>query len=1406
MLGKADSGRATFTLGLVFLLTTAGIVLAGLRFYLDQKRELVAKANAELAAVADLKARRIADWRKDLIAHAKLEFGNAAAAESLGGFLRTGGGEREIAAWLRSTCNELGFAEVMIAPAGSTRAFSGKKGGWIENTLGAQFAGRVLSKGEVQLTDLHIDRATGVIYMLLGVPIAPSARDHGRSPGVVLLQVDPHFWLYPYLATWPSPGRTAETVIMRRSRDDILLLSDHRRQPKTALLYRAPLALKERPVVRAFLNGERDAVRGPDYRGVPVVASFRPVQGATWMLMAKIDESEIYGPVRSRTLTIVVIVGLLIGFAALSVGLRWRVMNARFQQRQLEAELRHKALANHYSLMGRHARDVIVLCDDEGRILEVNDRAVETYGYSREEFLKLNAMDLRAPSARQRFEADWRSPRLETGVLFETLHCRKNGTEFPVEISRWPIEVDGRVFRQGIIRDISQRKRQENELRRVNRALRVLSDFNHMMVRSLAENELLDGLCRVLVDSGGYGLAWISLAEKMIGGVPAPESVAGFDPAAFREFTATWEAERLKSCPMTIAIRTGEPVIVEDLTSIPQSEIWRGAALAQGFVSGLGLPIWVEGSVYAALVIFSRELHSFSGEELSLLQELACDLAFGIEALRGRKRRDAAEAALHVAEDRTRRIFESLPAGMITCRANGGGRLVVTSANPSSGRLLGCGDAIPPGRTLPEVSSALDDPALEARLAELARSGGQFHTVLREVRGGWVRSFDVFCFQVAPGEAAMMFSDISERLAGEEALRRAHRLLDAVIESSPVAIVAVDSQRRIRLWNRAAETILGWTAAEALGRQFPIGPANDPGLVREITRRLVNRESVVCIEVRPIRKDGIPADLSLSAATLESGAGGETGFLLMFEDVSRRKQAESLLRSSEQRLEMVLEATGAGVWEWDIPNGRAFVNDRALRMLGYDPAPEGLSQEFWTALIHPEDIEVVKATTRQAFRTPEGTFEAEFRIRRPTGDYAWLLSKGRVVERDPDGRALRMIGTNTDITAHKTLEAQLNQALRIESIGRLAGGIAHDFNNLLTIINGFSELLLKNAGDDDPATRHLREIHEAGQRAAALTSQLLAVSRKQRLQPQLINLNDQVRDLTRMLGRLLGPSIHFVTELAADLPLVLADPAQISQVLMNLAVNGRDAMPEGGSLVIATRAVELKRAELPQHESLAPGLYAQIEVRDSGTGMSEETLAHIFEPFFSTKEPGRGTGLGLATVYGIVRQSGGCITVSSSLGRGSVFTILLPAAEQGDEAPCPGPEDADRPAEVAPAPGCILVVEDEIEIRRLARETLTSGGFTVLEAASGEDALHMIDGRPVDLLLADVTIPGLSGERLAGLVRAARPSARVLFISGLSGDDRVLRGLPGNGYEYLQKPFTPDDLLTRVREILAQPA
>jgi PAS domain S-box-containing protein len=534
-------------------------------------------------------------------------------------------------------------------------------------------------------------------------------------------------------------------------------------------------------------------------------------------------------------------------------------------------------------------------------------------------------------------------------------------------------------------------------------------------------------------------------------------------------------------------------------------------------------------------------------------------------------------------------------------------------------------------------------------------------------------------------------------------------------------------------------------------------------------------------------------------ARIEYGADGQAVLAIgTFQDITQRKHAEEALRHAEEKYRALFEDAVVGMYQ-STPEGRLLTVNRALaHMFGYENPDEMLRLNP----VMPREINGSgnrSTEFRQLLDSAGSVRDFEYQVRRPDATEFWILESARQV-RASSGEILFIEGALHDISRRKLLEEQLRQALKMEAIGRLAGGVAHDFNNALAVMMGYSELAELNLHPDDPLHKNLGEIIKAGHRASSLTRQLLAFSRKQPFQPVVLDLNAIVLEMEKMLRRLIGEDINLKITRDARLKRIKADKGQIEQILMNLAVNSRDAMPEGGTLLIETSNVEIGEDDVRQHSSLKAGHYVMLRVTDNGCGMSNEVKAHIFEPFFTTKGPEKGTGLGLSTVYGIVKQSDGYLLVESEVGKGTSFKTYLPQVEGTSVTPA---LVASIPA-VAVGFETVLLVEDEESLRNLALGCLQTCGYKVLEAKDGRDALEVANRHrgTIHLLLTDVIMPGISGRELADRLAQVRPEVKVLYMSGYTHDLVTQRGILASGCELLQKPFAINALLNKVRDML----
>jgi two-component system, cell cycle sensor histidine kinase and response regulator CckA len=787
-------------------------------------------------------------------------------------------------------------------------------------------------------------------------------------------------------------------------------------------------------------------------------------------------------------------------------------------------------------------------------------------------------------------------------------------------------------------------------------------------------------------------------------------------------------------------------------------------------------------------------------------RELARVVRFAVERQRLRKELDDSRQSfqLFVKRVRDHAIFMMDPQGTITTWNEGAARIQGYAEE----------EAIGANHDIFFPSNDLQAGA-PSRLRELAASQGH---VSEE---GWRFRKDGTPFWANGSLTALrgpegellgfcqVLRDLTERKSSESARQRSADLQAAILNCLPAHIALLDRDGNIVVvnesWRKFASAAVpqpeklgvGINYLEICDRSFGECSEEASDAAEGIRAVLRGEKTEFTLEYpchSPTRKQWFRLMVTPLCV-----AGRIDGAVVMHVDVTSRKLQEEALAASEERFRLLSRATSDAIWDWDLLTNSVWWNEGFGVLFGYSQDEVGTTVSSWTDRIHPDDKSWVIPDIYAAIENGDEVWSGEYRFLRKNGRYAVVLDRGHII-RDSEGRAVRMIGGMTDLTDKKHLEAQLYQSQKMESIGQLAGGIAHDFNNLLTIIAGYSELLLAMFPTGDEKRQMLAQIHDAGERATNLTRQLLAFSRKQVLVPRVLDLNQTIDDIRRMLGRLIGEDIKIIVTLRPDVWRIKVDPGQLEQVIINLSINARDAMPRGGILTLETLNESISPRHGGDRMEVLPGRYVSFRVSDTGCGMTPEVMEHIFEPFFTTKESGKGTGLGLATVFGIVKQSGGHIEVESETGKGTCVTILFPATFEAD-----GP-DSSTPSSVVKGGETILLVEDEPGVRGIARLALESQGYRVLEAENGKSGKTLCEkhGEEISIVVTDVVMPGMSGREMVESIRLRNPQVKILYMSGYTDDVVVRAGVIDQSDAFIEKPFSPLTLARKVREVLDQ--
>ncbi|MBD3224696.1 MAG: PAS domain S-box protein [Caldithrix sp.] len=655
--------------------------------------------------------------------------------------------------------------------------------------------------------------------------------------------------------------------------------------------------------------------------------------------------------------------------------------------------------------------------------------------------------------------------------------------------------------------------------------------------------------------------------------------------------------------------------------------------------------------------------------------------------------------------------------------------------------------------------------------------------------------FSISSYVPQRGKLATMLEDITGRKKTEFALQESEQKYRMIIDESPIGIFYYDAEGIITECNKKFVEIIGSSREVLIGLNM-LRQLKDKKLISGVRKSLKNGYAYY-----EGLYESVTSDKKTYVRVIFTGIRDEQGTIIaglgMVEDIHKRKLAEHALQESEQRFRSLVQNAPDAIFV-QTSEKFAFLNKACVRLLGAEHADEIIGQKILKRF-HPAYHEVVTERMHRLNNKEEAVELNEEVMLTLDGNPVPVEVTAVPFKFEEKNGALAFV---RDVRHRKTLEEQLRQSQKMEAVGKLAGGVAHDFNNLLTVISGYSDLLLGQLDEKDPTFDKLQQIKKAGNRAASLTNQLLAFSRKQVLKPEILNVNHLINNTQKMLHRLIGENIELETRLHTDSAIIEADPGQMEQIIINMAVNARDAMPDGGKLTIETDIVYLDETYVQQHENIQIGDYVLMSISDNGFGMETQTKERIFEPFFTTKEVGKGTGLGLSTVYGIVKQSGGHIWVDSEKDKGTTFKIYLPAKQESNRSTL----DKATPKTQLKGDETILIVEDENDVADLVKQSLEIYGYHLLTAKDGQEALKKVQKRnnEIDLLLSDVIMPNMSGKELSQKIKKILPDLKVCFMSGYNDEAIFKSGLLEKGVHLIQKPFSPQALAEKVREVLDQ--
>jgi PAS domain S-box-containing protein len=1063
-------------------------------------------------------------------------------------------------------------------------------------------------------------------------------------------------------------------------------------------------------------------------------------------------------------------------------------------------------------------------------------------------------------------------------------------------------------------------------LKKSNRTLKALSRCNETLLRETSEAGLLHSICCILVNEGGYKLAWIGYAREDRAKSINVMAQCGYEEGYLEKLPLTWANMDMGRGPTGTAIRTGKASVVKDIQNDLRFSSWRSESMKRGYASSMALPLVIGEQIQGTLNVYAAEPAAFDADEIMLLEQLAGDISYGITTHRMREAHQETEAALRESREKYQSLFEHAN-DAIYLRESENGKII--DCNRKAAEMTGYSVEELKGMFIMDLHPVQERALLREKIQTIYENEeGSVVSGLHEQRkDGSLVDIEVNTNIITLGGKKVNVSivrDVTERKLLEDVLRNSVDKLQTIIDNTPAVIYAKDLDGRYVLINRryeelfhiSKEAVLGMTdhdlfpadAADAFGAndrmvlaqgeaaqfdetvphddglhkyisvKFPLTDANGTaygvcGISTDITERMheqaalreseerlrvifdTAQEGIVQVsptgmilyanrrlaemfgipldevigssfadQVHPdqktasgasmstlasgevdsisverhfIRRDGSDFWGQVSARRLEGPDGQVTAMVGVVTDITEWKTAIDALKQSEERYRSLFEESKDVIYI-SSPEGKFIdINSAGVSLFGYSSKEELLSVDIAGQIyVDPSERTRFKRTIeKQGFVT-----DYEVRMKKKNGEELAIMTITSSAVRDKRGNIVAYRGIMRDMTEQRKLEQQLRQSQKMEAIGQLAGGIAHDFNNILSAIIGYGGMVQKKMAPDDANRQNVEQILAAADRAAKLTHSLLAFSRKQIINPKPVNLNDILKNVEKLLSRIIGEDVELHTQTADRDLIVWADSLQIEQVLMNLATNARDAMPMGGRLMIKTEAIDITDEFQLQGVILAPGIYALLTVVDTGSGMDEKTHEKIFEPFFTTKEVGKGTGLGLAMAYGIIKQHNGYILASSQLGKGTTISIYLPliGLSAGE------PESMQSGLPMKRGTEIILVAEDNESVRKMTATMLIDQGYTVIEAADGEEAIRRFREQHdrIQLLLIDVVLPKKNGKEVYEEVRRVRPDVKVLFTSGYTADVIHAKGIVDEGLHFIPKPAVMRELLQKIRDEL----
>ncbi|MBI3585958.1 MAG: PAS domain S-box protein [Ignavibacteriales bacterium] len=1520
---------------IVFLLFVASIGTAGYFYYQFQVEHLKYDKQQGLAAIAQLKVNQIVQWRKERLGDAQVIFENPALAASVKKFFSSpneGALKKALRRWMKSYITSTGEYEcVYLADAGGNVALWVKSDTSLFEPYDKSRLIDALKKKQIVSSDLHEAASSKRIHMDIYVPLLNPEQPQSAAIGLLMLELDSEATLFPLIRSWPTPSQTSESLLFRREGDEIVFLNELRHRNNSALLFKLPMSSENLPAAMA-LRGREGVVEGIDYRGVPVLAALNKIPDSPWFLVAKIDKVEVYAPIREQIVIVTAIEIILIVSAGSIIGFLWRHQRALFYKKLYKGELERGALLENINYLQKHANDTIILTDEQGNIIEVNDKAVRTYGYTAEEFRILNIRDIRALDAPSDQVTRQREIEEKKGFVYESIHRRNNGLSFPVEISAQVVTIEGTKFFQYINRDITERKRAEQKIKRLTRVYAVLSDINQAIVRVQDRQKLYDDACRIIVEDGLFKMAWIGhVGEKSKKVNVAARFGSGID--YLEDVRVTVDDSATGRGPTGMALRQGHYVVCNDIEHDERMRPWRDKALRRGFRSCAALPLIVSGRIYGVLTIYAPEPNAFDEDEIKLLHELSSDISFAIEFIEREELRKKAEETLKASEEQYRLLFKANPHPMWVYDLES---LRFLTVNETAINHYGYSEEEFLSMTVKDIRPLDDVPKFLEKISTVPVGIDEGGFWRHRKKDGTVILVKITSHVVMFGGKQgkiVLAQDVTEQKKAEEVQRKLANQRDELLgrlklqfDRMPLGYILINPELAILEWNPAAEKLFGYSREEMVGKSpygLILSTTANPFLEKLLEDLKKGNQTLVAVNEN-ITKEGKTIICEWHNTPLKDESGQFIGFISMVQDITERKEAEKSLNAAEHKFRGLVEQSLVGIYIIQ-GNNFVYVNPKMAEIFGYTPE-EIIFEKTISDLVMEEGLPIVQENIRKRLENEMSSVRYGFRGKRKNGAPVFIevfgarteyngqpaiigtlldVTNRRVAEESanrllhaveqtdevifmtevdgtiryvnpafeklygftkeevigktprilksgqiPDehyrafwqdllaGKSLRMeyinksklgalitieasvnpvysadgimtgfIAVQKDITQRKTienekksLEDQIIQMQKMESLGTLAGGIAHDFNNILGIIIGRLSLVENLVKGNPKLEESWEAISKTVQRGAGLVRQILTFARKTDTPFDTVDVNTSIQEITELLQQTFPKTIIFSLHLDPHLPSMLGDHTQLHQTLLNLCVNARDAMADSGTLTLSTRLVAGGdiRGKFPNARAEQ---YVMVTVSDTGMGMEPETLSRIFEPFFTKKERGKGTGLGLAVVYGVMASHNGFVDVTSEVGKGSAFYLYFPSFVSAEE---PRNKQLTQANVIQGGTETILLVEDEGMLRESTVMLLERKGYRVLTAIDGKEAIEVYrrHWKQISLVFSDEGLPKLGGWEVFIEMKRVNPKVKTILTSGYLEPNLKAKFVESGVRAFIQKPYTQIEVLSKIREVI----